>query len=30
MLDFVAYLAFFILIGGCLWYLDQTLKNEND
>jgi hypothetical protein len=30
MIDVVAYLAFFAVIAGCLWFLDTTLKNEND
>ena len=30
MLDVVAYVAFFAVIAICLWFLDSTLKNEND
>ena len=29
-IDFLAYLLFFVVIAGCLWFLDSALKNESD
>ena len=29
-IDLLAYIVFFIVIGGCLWFLDSALKNESD
>jgi hypothetical protein len=29
-IDIIAYIVFFIVIGGCLWFLDSALKNERD
>jgi hypothetical protein len=28
--NIIAYIVFFVVIGGCLWFLDRTLKNERD
>ena len=29
-IDILAYIVFFIVIAGCLWFLDSALKNERD